>query len=360
MTPQAFKVGISRDFLSSGGERIFDTLAWQSLTGQSGVTVEFLAPSAGSPITREDVCNFDALIIKRNPVAASTIAPDAPGQMRLRLLARNGVGVDHIDVQACTAAGIAVATTPDAVARPVASSVMAMMLAFAHDLFARDRLARSGPWKDRWNRTSPALTGRTLGVVGLGNIGLELVRLAAPWGMRVLGTTRTVNESRYADLGITTVPLDTLLAESDFVSLCCPLTAETRRLIDARALARMKPQAYLINTARGEVVDEQALVQALTNRQIAGAGIDVYETEPALPSNPLFALENVILGSHNLAYTDEINAKSNRSVVAAVCSLVNGQAPAHTINRSALDHPRQASSSSVDVSRHGAPGAPVR
>lgn len=353
MTPKAFQVGISRDFLSSGGERIFDTLAWQSLSRQPGVTVAFLASGAGAPITREDVCNFDALIIKRNPVAASTIAPDAPGQMRLRLLARNGVGVDHIDVPACTAAGIVVATTPDAVARPVASSVMAMMLAFAHDLFARDRLARSGPWEHRWNRTSPALTGRTLGVVGLGNIGLELVRLAAPWEMRVLGTTRTANASRDAALGITTVPLDTLLAESDFVSLCCPLTDETRRLIDARALARMKPQAYLINTARGEVVDEQALVHALANGQIAGAGIDVYETEPALPSNPLFALENVILGSHNLAYTDEINAKSNRSVVAAVCSLADDQMPGHTINRSVLDHPRQASLRSADTAGQG-------
>lgn len=340
--PQPLKVGISRDFLSCGGERIFDTQAWQSLTRQPGVTVAFLAPHAGSPVTREDVCNFDALIIKRNPVSASIIAADAPGQTRLRLLARNGVGVDHIDVAACTAAGIVVATTPDAVARPVASSVMAMMLAFSHDLFARDRLARSGPWTDRWNRTGPALTGRTLGIVGLGNIGLELVRLAAPWGMRVLGATRTVNDARYANLGITTVSLDTLLAESDFVSLCCPLTPETHRLMDARALARMKPEAYLINTARGEVVDENALVQALTRKQIAGAGIDVYETEPPLPSNPLFALDNVILGSHNLAYTDELNAKANRSVVEAVCSLAVGQAPVCTINRSALDHPRLA------------------
>lgn len=340
MASLPLKVGISRDFLSSADERIFDDEAWRTLGDLPGVVVEFLPPPPGSPITREDVCTYDALIIKRNPVTAAIVADDAPGKMRLRLIARNGVGFDHIDVPACSAAGIAVATTPDAVARPMASAIMAMMLAFSHDLLARDRLARSGPWKDRWNRVAPALTGRTLGVVGLGNIGMELTRLAAPWGMRRISATPTSNPAQYASLGIEIVPLDTLLAESDFVALCCPFTPQTHRLIDARALARMKPDAYLINTARGEIVDESALVQALVNGQIAGAGIDVYETEPPRADNPLFALGNVILGSHNLGYTDELNIKSNRSVVAAVCSLAGGRAPRYTINPLSLKHPR--------------------
>jgi D-3-phosphoglycerate dehydrogenase len=243
-------------------------------------------------------------------------------------------------VEACTHAGVLVCTTPDAVARPVASSVMAMMLAFSHELFTRDRSTRAGRWSDRWNRTGMALTGRTLGVVGLGNIGLELLRLAAPWGMRHLGTTPRVDQARYAGLRVEPVALHELLAQSDFVALCCPLNETTRGLIDARALGLMQKHAYLINTARGEVVNEAALVEALTAGQIAGAGIDVYETEPPRKAHPLFAMDNVIVGSHNLAYTDEMNSRANRSVANAACLVTEGRLPPHVINPAVLLHPR--------------------
>lgn len=342
MTPGRLRLGISRDFMSSVGERTFDAQAWNALMAQPGLEVEFLEQPATSPITREDVCRYDALLIKRNPVDGALLAADAPGELHLRLLARNGVGFDHIDVEACTRAGVLVCTTPDAVARPVASSVMAMMLAFSHELFTRDRLTRAGRWSDRWNRTGMALTGRTLGVVGLGNIGLELLRLAAPWGMRHLGTTPRVDEARYAGLRVEPVALDVLLAQSDFVALCCPLNDKTRGLIDARALGLMQKHAYLINTARGEVVDEAALVEALAAGQIAGAGIDVYETEPPRKTHPLFAMDNVIVGSHNLAYTDEMNSRSNRSVANAACLLAEGRLPPHVINPAVLSHPRLA------------------
>lgn len=342
MTPGRMRLGISRDFLSSSGERVFDAQAWNALMAQPGLEVEFLEQPATSPITREDVCRYDALLIKRNPVSADLLEAGSPGELRLRLLARNGVGFDHINVEACTRAGVMVCTTPDAVARPVASSVMAMMLAFSHELFTRDQLTREGRWSERWNRTGMALTGRTLGVVGLGNIGLELLRLAAPWGMRHLGTTPRVNESRYVGLRVEPVALDVLLAQSDFVALCCPLNEQTRGLIDARALGLMQRHAYLINTARGEVVDESALVEALAAGKIAGAGIDVYETEPPRMAHPLFAMDNVILGSHNLAYTDEMNTKSNRSVANAACLLAGGRLPPYVINPAVMSHPRLA------------------
>ncbi|MDB5849099.1 MAG: hypothetical protein JWP29_2851 [Rhodoferax sp.] len=340
MTAEVFRLGISRDFITTAGVRSFDEQAWQQLKAQPNLHVEFLEAPATSPITRDEACRFDALLIKRNPVDAAVLDPDGPGALRLRLLARNGVGVDHIDLPACNRAGVLVCTTPDAVARPVASSVMAMVLAFSHDLLARDRMTRAGRWSERWNRPGMGLTGRTLGVVGLGNIGLELMRLAAPWGMRHLGTTPRPDPARYAGLGITTVPLDTLMAESDVVALCCPLNDSTRGLIDARALGRMQPHALLINTARGEVVDEAALVRVLRDRRIGGAGIDVYETEPPRADHPLFGLDNVILGSHNLAYTDEMNAGSNRSAANAACAFFDGRQPAHVVNPAALAHPR--------------------
>jgi D-3-phosphoglycerate dehydrogenase len=326
--------------MSSSGERMFDDQAWSMLMDQPDLEVEFIDKPALSPITREDVCRYDALLIKRNPVDGALLATDSPGELRLRLLARNGVGFDHINVEACTRAGVLICTTPDAVARPVASSVMAMMLAFSHELFTRDRLTRGGRWSDRWNRVGMALTGRTLGVVGLGNIGLELLRLAAPWGMHHLGTTPRVDQARYAGLRVEPVPLDILLAQSDFVALCCPLNDQTRGLIDARALGLMQKHAYLINTARGEVVDEDALVKALAAGEIAGAGIDVYQTEPPRKDHPLFAMNNVILGSHNLANTDEMNSRSNRSVANAACMLISGRLPPHVINPAVLSHPR--------------------
>jgi phosphoglycerate dehydrogenase-like enzyme len=340
VSSEIFRLGVSRDFVTTAGERSFDEQAWQQLKARPDLQVAFLDGPPGSPINRDEACSFDALLIKRNPVDAAVLDPDGPGTLRLRLLARNGVGFDHIDVAACTRAGVMVCTTPDAVARPVASSVMAMVLAFSHELFPRDRMTRAGRWAERWNRTGMGLTGRTLGVVGLGNIGLELLRLAAPWGMRHLGTTRRVQPERYEGLRVETVPLETLLAESDVVALCCPLNDETRGMIDARALGRMQPHALLINTARGEVVDEAALVRALRDRRIGGAGIDVYETEPPAREHPLFGLDNVILGSHNLAYTDEMNANSNRSVANAACAFFDGRVPPFAINPAVLEHPR--------------------
>jgi len=331
------RVGLTRDFLTTQGERSVDDLAWQRLQGLPGVAVEFLATPPASALTPDDVARFDVLVTKRSPLSAETLA--APG-LRLRLLARNGVGVDHIDVPACTRAGVLVTTTPDAIARPVASATMAMLLAFSHELFARDRATRAGRWSERWNRTGLALSGHTLGVVGLGNIGCELLRLAAPWGMRHLGHTPRFDPARHGALGVESVDLDTLLAQSDFVALCCPLNASTRGMIDARRLALMQPHAYLVNTARGEVIDEAALVDALAARRIAGAGIDVYQTEPPRADHPLFALDNVILGSHNLAYTDALHRDSNRSAIDAVCRFRAGKRPRYVINPDALGHAR--------------------
>jgi phosphoglycerate dehydrogenase-like enzyme len=330
------RVGLSGDFRATDGSPAFDAVALAWLREAPGVEVEFLTRPAGAPVERADVERFDALIIKRNRVDAAVLA--AP--LRLRLLARNGVGYDHIDVPACTRAGVLVTITPDAVARPVASSVLALMLALSHRLLERDRRTRAGQWTRRWEDPGMGLTGRTLGVVGLGNIGCEVLRLAAPWRMRHLGYAPRPRAERYAGLGVELVGLDALLARSDVVALCCPLNDDTRGMIDARALALMQPHALLVNTARGELVDEQALVEALRTHRLGGAGIDVYAQEPPAPDHPLFALDNVILGSHNLAHTDELNAAANRSVARAVLAVAAGQVPEGVLDASAHAHPR--------------------
>jgi D-3-phosphoglycerate dehydrogenase len=336
MTPAHFRVGLSGDFRAASGELAFDAQAWQALQDAPGVEVEVFDRPIGAAIRRADAERFDALIIKRNPVAADVLE----GPLRLRLIARNGVGFDHIDVAACTRSGVIVTLTPQATTRPVASSVIALMLAFAHRLLQRDRSTRAGQWSRRWDDPGFGLTGRTLGVVGLGNIGREVLRLAAPWKMRHLGFAPRPRHALYAGLEVELASLDTLLARSDFVALCCPLNERTRGMIDARALALMKPDAILINTARGEIVDEPALVDALRARRIGGAGLDVFAQEPPAADHPLFALDNVVLASHNLAHTDESIATANRAVAAAVADVARGRVPSGILDAAALSHPR--------------------
>lgn len=323
------KVGISRDFLKPDGSLGLVPEA-RAVLDEANVDLEVLEAPALSPISDEDGRRYDALIIKKNPVTAETFG--GGGQHRLRLIARNGVGYDHIDVAACTKAGVMVTITPEAVRRPVASAAMALILAFAHRLFPRDRLTRTGRWSERWDHQGLALTGRTLGVVGLGNIGLEVLRLAAPWEMTALGHTAHPKAGGYDGLDVEVTSLESLLERSDFVVLACALTEQTHGMIDAAALARMKPDAYLINMARGEVVDEAALVAALREHRIAGAGIDVYADEPPPPDHPLFALENTILGSHNLAYSDELNRNANLGVARAIAALAAGAQPETLVN----------------------------
>jgi len=342
MSTTRLRAGLTRDFTSCDGTNNFDPQAWKKLEDSENLELHILDQPPMAPITRADAEQFDILIIKRNPVTRAAILED-PGKkrdIRLKLIVRNGAGHDHIDVDACTDAGIMVATTPQAVAFSVASSILALMLALAHRIPERDRLTRAGQWSRRWENPGMSLRGRTLGVVGLGNIGLELVRLAMPWQMRHLGYTPRPQPERYTNLNIEPGSLETVLAESDFLAICCPLTAKTRHLVNEATLRLMRPCTILINTARGEIVDERALAEALREGRIAGAGIDVFETEPPSARNPLFELDNVILGSHNLAYTDELNRSANMASAELVLSYLAGRAPSTLINPEVMNRHR--------------------
>ncbi|MBT3361336.1 MAG: dehydrogenase [Rhodospirillales bacterium] len=331
------RVGVTRDFVRTDGTVNFLPEAWHRLEGHPRIELHLLEDEAPTTLTRAHTSAFDVILMKRSPLPASAIGEPAP---RLFLVSRNGVGFDHIDVPACTEAGIMVTITPDAVRRPVASAIMALILSLAHQVIPRDQMTRAGRWKERWNTPGIALTGRTLGVVGLGNIGRELLRVAAPWDMRLIGVEPFVPQEGFPDLDVELVDLDTVLAEADFVSLCCPYIPATHHLIGARELALMKPSAYLVNTARGEIIDEPALVQALSVGGIAGAGIDVFEKEPPATDNPLFGLDNVVLGSHNLAFNDESNDLGNIGAAEAILAVANGESPRHLINPEVLEHPR--------------------
>jgi phosphoglycerate dehydrogenase-like enzyme len=227
--------------------------------------------------------------------------------------------------------------TPDGVRRPVGSSVLAFLLALAHKLPVKDRLTRAGRWSEKLAHMGLGLTGKSLGVIGLGNIGREVFRLAAPWEMRHLGHDPHVGREAAADAGIEWLPLDELLSLADFVVICCALSAETHHLLDARRLSLMKLTSHLINVARGPIVDQVALTRVLQEQKIAGAALDVFEQEPIDPRDPLLSLDNVILAPHAICWTDECFLNNGRSAIRSILDFATGRVPRHVVNREVLD-----------------------
>lgn len=222
---------------------------------------------------------------------------------RLRLISIWGTGTDNIDFAAARARDVAVTNTPGVNAHAVAEHTIALMLAVARRLPSMDRGVRGGEWP---RGTLVQLEGKTLGIVGLGAIGSRVATLAAAFGMNLLASTLDEDAGRSAAVGARHVPLETLLTESDFVSLHLRLSERTTKYIDRAKLALMKPSAFLINTARAGLVDREALLEALRESRIAGAGLDVFHEEPVRAGDSLLALPNVVVTPHNAGSTPEV------------------------------------------------------
>jgi D-3-phosphoglycerate dehydrogenase len=218
----------------------------------------------------------------------------------------------------------------------VATSALTFMLMLAQRVMIKDRITRDGRWQERMNHFGTGLSGRVLGSVGVGNIGSELFRLAAPFGMKHMAHDPYVTQESVAPLGVKLVDLDTLMRESDFLCVNCPLNEETRKLIGPKQFALMKPTAFFINTARGPIVDEKALTEVLKNRRIAGAGLDVFEQEPVSPDNPLLKLDNVIVTPHHICLTDECINTIAASVFNACRDVAAGRVPKNVVNQEVL------------------------
>jgi glyoxylate reductase len=218
----------------------------------------------------------------------------------LKVVSQMAVGFDNIDVPACTARGVKVGNTPGVLTETTADLAFALLLATARRLVEADRFTRQGEWQT-WSPmllTGPDVHHATIGIIGMGRIGYEVARRARGFEMRILYANRSRNEKAERDFGAQYLDLDTLLAESDFVTIHTPLTPETRHMIGAEQFAKMKPTSIFVNTARGPVVDQQALYDALKSRTIAAAGIDVFEVEPLPADDPLLTLDNAVLLPH--------------------------------------------------------------
>lgn len=242
------------------------------------------------------VAGQEIVITKELPIGAELIAafPES-----VRLICEAGTGYNNIDLRAAAAKGIRVCNVPAYSTGAVAQLTIALLLDLCASLSRQQRMLAKRDYRNFTHALSAPhveAAGKTLGVIGAGAIGRQVLRVARALDMRALVCTRTPRT--WDDPGIVSAPLDRLLRESDFISIHCPLTPETHHLLDTRAFAAMKPTAYVINTSRGAVIDEQALIGALRSGQIAGAALDVQEHEPLSPDSPLFTMENVVLTPH--------------------------------------------------------------
>jgi D-3-phosphoglycerate dehydrogenase len=302
--PACYRVLLADEIVPRGIE-VLEAIEGVEVDDRAGISAAELAAIIGE---------YDALIVRSRTKVTREILEAAT---RLKVIGRAGVGLDNIDVDVATRQGIAVLNAPGSNVISAAEHTLALMLALVRRIARADASLRRGEW-ERKRFQGIELHGKTLGLVGAGRIGSEVAKRARAFGMRVVAYDPYLAGERAEGLEIELVTLPELCERADIITIHVPLTAETRGMIGSAELALMKPAAYLINAARGGVVDEVALAAALRSGRLAGAALDVFEKEPVAPDNPLIALDNVIAVPHLGAATRE----AQTSVGIAICEVV--------------------------------------
>jgi D-3-phosphoglycerate dehydrogenase len=297
--------------------------------------LEVIVPDNPDPATWSNFLpGTEALCVRLTKIPRSLIeaAPD------LRIISRHGVGCDNIDVQAATEHGVVVATVGLANAPSVVEHTVSLMLALAKRLFDVDRDVRGGDYMRKLKLEAQDIGGRTVLIVGLGRIGSRLAKTLNALGMKCLGVDPAYTPAQIEAMGCEPVKdFRSALPRADFVTLHTPLQDDTRNMIGARELAAMKPTAYLINCARGGIVDEKALLEALESRRIMGAALDVQVDEPPKPHDPLLKCDRLILTPHSATSTGETHVRSAKTVAQNVLDFFDGRLPeAHVFNPEVL------------------------
>jgi len=298
------------------------------LLAQAGIE-PVAAPSYDAPAIVRAMVGMDAVITRDAGLGAPAMAA-AP---TLRVIGVHGVGTDPVDIEEATARGICVVNTPGTNVRAVAEQALALTLALAKAVPLADAAARAGDFGFKYRVPLRELAGATFGVVGFGAIGRATATLAGAFGMRVIGVSRSQPDAAFLEAGVARADsLDALLRASDVVSLHLPNTAATRGVIGARELALMKPGAFLINTSRGALIDEEALILALNERRIGGAGLDVFAHEPLAADSPFTRLDNVVLSPHIAGSALEALQRTALRVAEQVIDVLAGRRPPHLVN----------------------------
>ncbi len=326
---EKFRVGITRDFVADSGDLTYKDIGLGLLDAEPRCDYAIFAEHH-NPVRPEQIAACDAVLSLTPGWKHETLAGGAD---RLLIVARFGVGYDMCDVAAMTASNVLLTITPGATDLPVAGGVLAMMLALSRRLFEKDRLVREGRWHERAHFQGTEIAGKTLGIVGLGGAGRKLCRLVEPFEMRVLAfDPYTSDEALAATRAVRAQTLEELFFESDYVSIHCLLNEQTLGLIGKDLFGLMKPTAYFFNAARGPIVNEADLIEALQNRRIAGAGLDVFSQEPPDADNPLLAMDNVILAPHSICWTDECFQAIGESAVRSILAVMRCERPLGLLN----------------------------
>ncbi|MBI2238024.1 MAG: hydroxyacid dehydrogenase [Actinobacteria bacterium] len=302
----------------------FDPEAMERLAAAAEVR---MASGLDESTLAAEATDAEGIVLRAGGAVTRRVIEAAP---RLRVIGRHGVGVDHVDRRAAAEREVVVVNTPDANRQAVAEHALAMMLALSSRLVEGDSAVRAGDWQARHRLRGTELRGRLLGVVGFGGIGRRLGMMASCLGMEVAYHDPATPTNEAAPPGARPMALDELLKTADVVSIHVPLLPSTRRLIDEHALRSMKTSAFLINTARGAVVDQSALERALAEGWIAGAGLDVFDPEPPPPDCALLALPNVVVTPHMAAHTAEA-LRAMAGVVDDVLAVLRGEPPLHPV-----------------------------
>ncbi|MSR60142.1 MAG: hypothetical protein EXS05_21300 [Planctomycetaceae bacterium] len=347
---RTFRVAISGDFLDAQGRDACGGLPLADFEGTRSIAWHFTQAHAPQPgdvdywhrfysleMLPEHLHDIDALVLLRPWLKRQALERVAE---RLVVVGRSGAGYDKVDVAACTDCDVALFNAPMALNHPTASTALMFMLALAKRLLPHDRMTRAARWDLQADQLGEEILGRTLGIVGLGHSGSELARLVAPFQMRILAFSPHADSAQAAALGVTLTSLEQLLHESDFVSVHARPRPENRHLLGMSQFELMKPGAYFINIARGELVDQSALVDVLQRRRIAGAALDVFEIEPLPADDPLIGLDNVILTPHWSASTRDVWRATGRAMVDGMLRAARGELPENIVNIEVVQRPR--------------------
>jgi phosphoglycerate dehydrogenase-like enzyme len=332
---EPFSVRFTGDFLDTSGQPRYRDFGLSAFQNHPHITHE-IASQFTEELTPQQIGNAQAVVVLSPRVTRRSLYQ----QTATLAVARFGVGFDSVDVDACTDNDVMVLIATGAVDRSVAEATLTWMLALSHQVLRKDALVRQGDWEGRSRYMGAELRRRTVGLVGFGRIARALVPMLSPFGVKEIVTYDPHVDHRVADLhGVRPVGLDELLTRSDFVSIHCPLTPQTKNLIGATQLAKMKPSAWLINTSRGGIIDEQALCQALRAQRIAGAGIDVFADEPLTGPHPLAEFDNVLLAPHCIAWTEELFSDIGKTVCQTLVEISYGDKPKGLVNPQVLQRP---------------------
>ena len=330
----AFRVGLTGDFYKDG-EPVYPDFDLEPLQREPGIALANFDEHRDE-IAPEQLAGLNGVVVLSPSVTRHSLSQSG----ELLAISRFGVGYDSVDVAACTENDVALCIATGAVDRPVAEAAVGWMFALSYRMQAKDRLFRDARWDQRGSIMGSGLHGKTVGIIGFGGIGRAVLQMLSGFGMNPpLVYDLVLDPDTITKLGGEPVTLPDLMKRSDFVTVHCPFNEQTADLISAPELELMKPEAFVLNTARGGIINEDALFEALSAERIAGAALDCFADEPVTKPHRFAQLENVILSSHNIAWTRELFRDIGAVASQNLIDLANGERPKSVINPEVFDRP---------------------